>query len=280
MLLSQKQGIDDLIVENLAKNPYSSGPFLVKLVQKGRPDTTKQAVYVALKTLLENEVVAKVGTTYFLSRVWVGKLDRLFEAREKAELVRDAIFDLSEKESISYHFPNLLTCDTYWAHVFELLLDATPKETPICGWMPHEWFAIGRAEVEHNIFKQHETKGKRMLYTIGGTTPLDMLFKREWENPFVSIYTTSERPYPATYYLHVFDEFIIEVFVREDLAAQIEQFYAENKTLTLEAVAFFEKLITSQSAVRMKISRKKKKAALLRKRLSKDFFVPTDILPA
>ena len=280
MLLSQKQGIDDLIVESLAKNPYSSGPYLVKLVQKHRPDSTKQAVYIALKTLLENEIVAKVGTTYFLSRVWVGKLDRLFEAREKAELTRDAIFDLSEEESISYYFPNLLTCDTYWAHVFELLMDAMPTHMPICGWMPHEWFAIGRSEVERNIFKQHETKGKHMFYTIGGTTSLDMLFKREWENSFVSIYTTNERLYPSIYYLHVFEEFIIEVFVREELAAQIEKFYADTETIKPESVTFFEKIITNQSPVRMKISRKKKKAGLLRKKLSKDFLLPAGILTA
>ena len=278
MLLAQKQGVDDLIVAELAKNPYSTGPFLVRLVNKNRKETTKQAVYIALKTLMESEIVAKVGSTNFLSRVWLTRLDQLFQAQKEKEFGRDAIFDLREKESISYHFPNLLTTDTYWAHVFDLLQDWMPKDHPIVGWMPHEWFVIGREEVERNLFKKHVERQKYMCHTIGGTTPLDKGYQREWENPFVSIYTTDEALFPRTYYLHVFEDFLIEVFVIEELALEIDQFYSAHEKLTPQDKALFENLITKHSPVRMKISRRKKKAAILRKRLTKNFYLPTGII--
>ncbi|HEY4527035.1 MAG TPA: hypothetical protein VJK53_04315 [Candidatus Paceibacterota bacterium] len=277
MLLAQKQSIEDLVAENLAKNPYSTGPQLVAMVNKTRENTTKQAVYTALTALIQSEVVAKVGHTYFLSRVWLTKIERLFQIQKEKELVRDAIFDLKETESISYHFPNLLTCDTYWAHVFELLMDWIPADRPICGYMPHEWFAIGRQEVERNIFKAHETKKKHMLYTIGGTTPIDMLFKREWQNPFVSVHTTKDIDFPRTYYLHIFDAFLIEVFVTEELSREIDMFYKQYTTLTTENITLFGKLISKKSPVRMKISRKPKKAALLRKQLMKHFYIPSEL---
>lgn len=277
MLLAHKQGIDDIVAENLAKNPYSTGPQLVALVQKSRENTTKQAVYTALKALIKSEVAAKVGHTYFLSRVWLSRLEHLFQAQKEKELVRDAIFDLKDKEFISYHFPNLLTCDTYWAHVFDLLLEWIPVEKPICGWMPHEWFAIGRQQVERNIFKAHEEKGKHMFYTIGGTTALDMLFKREWQNPFVSVHTTDAAYFARTYYLHVFDDFLIEIFVSEEMSREIDAFYVQHKTPTPENILLFENLISKKSPVRMKISRKAKKAALLRKQLTKHFYVPAEL---
>ncbi len=277
MLLTKKQGVDDIIAENLAKNPYSTGPQLVALVQKSREYTTKQAVYTALKQLTESEAVAKVGHTYFLSRVWLSKLDELFRVQKEKELVRDAIFDLQDKESIYYHFPNLLTCDTYWAHVFDLLLEWIPSDRPICGWMPHEWFAVGRQDVERNIFNEHIARKKYMFYTVGGTTPLDMEFKREWQNPYVVVHTTNAAPFTKTYHLHIFDDFLIEVFIKEDLAQEIEQFYAQHKTLGVENVVFFEALINKKSPVRMKISRKKKKAAQLRKQLTKHFHIPAPL---
>lgn len=265
------------MAENLAKNPYSTGPQLVALVNKTRQNTTKQAVYTAIKSLMGSEVVAKVGHTYFLSRVWLGTVNELFKVQKEKELARDAIFDLHEKESISYHFPNLLTCDTYWAHVFTLLMEWIPAERPIVGWMPHEWFAIGRQEVERNIFKEHETRSKYMFYTIGGTTPLDIDFKREWKNPFVLVHTDKEARFPRTYYLHVFDDFLIEVFAVEELAREIDNFYETHKNLTTENRAFFELLINKKSPVRMKISRRKNKALRLRKQLTKNFHVPAGL---
>jgi len=156
MLLAQKQSIEDLVAENLAKNPYSTGPQLVAMVNKTRENTTKQAVYTALKALMESEVVAKVGHTYFLSRVWLSKVEALFQTQKERETVRDAVFDLREGESISYHFPSLLSCDTYWAHVFSMLTEWISPEVPIMIYMPHEWFVIGRAEVEKNIFKSFD----------------------------------------------------------------------------------------------------------------------------
>src|SRR3989344_9612900 len=87
MLLAHKQSVEDLVAESLAKNPYSTGPQLVAMVNKTRENTTKQAVYTALKALMESEVVAKVGHTYFLSRVWLNKVNDLFKEQKERELV-------------------------------------------------------------------------------------------------------------------------------------------------------------------------------------------------
>jgi len=174
MLLAQKQSIEDLVAENLAKNPYSTGPQLVAMVNRTRENTTKQAVYAALKTLIQSEVVAKVGHTYFLSRVWLSRVNHLFQTQRERETIRDAVFDLREGESISYHFPSLLSCDTYWAHVFSMLTEWVDPSIPIIIYMPHEWFVIGRTEVEKDIFKGFEDSKKLALFTIGGSSPLDM----------------------------------------------------------------------------------------------------------
>ncbi len=275
MLLAQKQSIEDLVAENLAKNPYSTGPQLVSMVQKIREKTTKQAVYTALKSLMDSEVVAKVGHNYFLSRVWLSRVNTLFQMQKERETARDAVFDLREGESISYHFPSLLSCDTYWAHVFQILTEWIDPKVPIMILMPHEWFVIGRTEVEKGVFKGFEDHKKLALFTIGGTTPLDTQFKREWKSEYVQTHLSNKEKFPRTHHVHIFDDFLIEVFIAEELAKEIDAFYMTHTAVVPEKVAEFESLINKRSAVRMKISRKSKKANRLRKQLLKNFYVPS-----
>jgi len=262
------------VAENLAKNPYSTGPQLVKMVQKNRENTTKQAVYIALKALMESEVVAKVGHTYFLSRVWLLKLETLFAAQKERETVRDAVFDLREGESISYHFPSLLSCDTYWAHVFSIFTEWINPSMPIMIYMPHEWFAIGRTRVEKGVFKGFEDNKKLALFTIGGETALDKEFKREWKSPVVQTHLQSSAPFERNYHVHIFSDFLIEVFISVELAKEIDTFYATHETVTTADISQFETLINKRSTVRMKISRKAKKAERLRKQLLRNFYLP------
>ena len=277
MLLAQKQSIEDLVAESLARNPYSTGPQLVAMVNKARESTTKQAVYTALKVLMESEVVAKVGHTYFLSRVWLSKVETLFQTQKQREAARDAVFDLREGESISYHFPSLLSCDTYWAHVFSILTEWIDASVPIMIYMPHEWFVIGRVEVEKSIFKGFEDNKKLALFTIGGSSPLDMQFKREWKSDYVQTHLSDNKSFDRKYHVHIFGDFLIEVFIAEELAKDIDRFYVANKTSTPEHTTEFENLINRKSPVRMKISRKPAKAARLRKQLLRPFYLPAPL---
>ncbi len=275
MLISNKQSVEDILIEKLARNPYIDGVSLVSQVQQTRSNTTKQAVYTALKDLKENEIVAKVKDKYFLTRIWLSKMNQLF--RSKGQLERDAIFDLKEGESISYHFPSVFTCDTYWAHVFNLLIEWIPKERPVFVWNPHQWFAIGRIDVEKNIFKEYLVQNKKAYYLIQGKTELDKEFSKTWKNDNVSIAIGDKTSFAHNYYLNVFDDFIIEVFIDMKLANKIEGFYAAHSKATEEDIVKFENLIKQKLPVRMKISRKKDKAKLLRKKLSKTFFIPKDL---
>lgn len=276
MILSKKQTIEDLIIENLAKNPYMQGIDLVKQIQNIRPKTVKQAVYAALTPLVKNEVVSKIGAKYFLSRVWLNKVTTLLQ--NKKQIIKDAVFELEEKESISYHFPSLLTCDTYWAHIFDLFIEWIPANRPIVIWNPHEWFAIGRTDEESDIFKQFKIKNKFAIYSIQGKTPLDKEFRKNWTTDHVSISTGGSITYQSNYYLNIFDNIILEVFIDKKLALKIEEFYQKYEKLTPENVNEFVNLISEKYKVRMKISRNIKKASKLRKKISKDFYIAKHLI--
>lgn len=274
MIASNKQSVEDILIETLAKNPYILGPDLVNLINQHRPSTTKQAVYTALKSLLASETVAKIGSKYFLSRLWLHKVNQLFKIQKEKEIAKDAIFDLEENESISYHFPSLLICDTYWAHIFNLLIEWIPADSPVFVWNPHEIFTIGRHQIEKFTFEEFQEKNKFGFFITRGTTALDMEIKKTWNSDRISISTNNKINFANNYYLNIFKDFIIEVFIDKRIMKEIEEFYKNNSKINAENMKTFEALFSKKYSVRMKISRKKKKASLLRKKLSKDFYIP------
>ena len=274
MILANRQTIEDIIIEVLARFPNTIGPKLVTLVQKRRSSSTKQAVYYALKSLIESEIVSKAGSSYFISRVWINRVQNLLSSQENKSSNNDLLFSsLSDKQSISYSFPNLMACERYWAHVFDIFMSSIPRECPIFVWNPHEWFVIGREKVEREVFKAFETRKKYAFYTIHGNTPLDTEFKDKLNNKFVTICTNSDIRFADNYYLNIFGDFILEVFLNKRLAREIDIFYKSNKKLSIINIAEFKKLINQKFPIRMKISRNEKKAYALRRKLSKEYLL-------
>ncbi|HYC34250.1 MAG TPA: hypothetical protein VEC13_00805, partial [Candidatus Paceibacterota bacterium] len=187
------------------------------------------------------------------------------------------IFDLKDGESIGYYFPNLLSCDTYWAHIYSLLTEWISKDKPVFRWEPHQWFILGRESVEREILRDSEKKQIYIFFMIQGNTALDQQFKKDWRGDYISININDKNKFNSNYYLHMFDDFLIEVFLDKRLSDRIEEFYRKNMKLDKENQTEFERLVSEKYPIRMKISRNKKKAALLRKKLSKDFYLPSEI---
>ncbi len=274
MLLSHKHNIDDIIIEKLAQKPYITGPQLVALVASARGRVAKQSVYTALDTLIADEIVTKLGSEYLLSKVWINRIYGLLGAYNVQKIPNESIFDLSDGESISYHFPSLLSCDTYWEHIVNTLIETTPSDKPLIFWNPHEWFRIARYVVERDIFDSFVRNEKYAFFITRGTSPLDRDFKVSWRNSHCAINTDDELKLANNCYMNLFDDFIIEVFLDQEMTNKIEQYFQTTTTVTLENTHILEKLITDKHSIRMKISKNAKRAAKLRKRLLRDFYVP------
>jgi hypothetical protein len=274
MLLSKKQTTEDWVVEFLAKNPYSTGPEIVYAINLARGHTVKQTVYNALSNLLEDEIVTKVKNTYIISKVWLNRVDKLLGIHSESELARESIFDLTEGESISYQFPSLISCDTYWEHLFNILIEHTAETTPIAVWNPHEWFGIAREPIERDIYESFTRHNRYAFFTTRGTSTIDHEFKKAWRTDHVGINCDNTINLKDTMYINVFDDFIIDVIFSQSLTEKIEGWYQMNTVITQQNREELIAIIHEKHPLRMKITRSQKKSAVLRKKLLRDFFVP------
>lgn len=270
MILSSNQSTEDIIIEIVATSPYIKGADLVMGVKKRRTTTAKQTIYTALQNLITNEVISKVNGTYFLSRIWLYKINKLFQKTENA----DAILELKDGDFITYSFPNLLSCDMYWAHALNLLLDRMHKNQPVFIWNPHEWFIIGRKEVETDFLKRFKQQNIRCFFVTRDTSLLDKEFKNTWNDSHVSINIDNKISLKDNCYITVFGNIVIEVFITDGFTKKIEKFYQKHQKATADVIRDFEKILSEKQRIRMKISNNPEKAFMLRKRLSKDFHIP------
>ena len=272
MIGSRKQTIEDIIVETLARNPYITGPDLVSFIKVKRPQTTKQAVYAALSPLLRNEIVHKRKQEYFLTNTW---MRYIYELLKPEVTSNDEIFILEDGQSISYHFPNLLSCDKYWAHIFSLLIKKAYEPKGVMLWYPHYIFLVGRNKVEQEIIDDHAQYKNTGYYSFGGATPIDQTIKKKYTSDYLRINTGADFGFKNNYFLNVFGDIVVEVFLTMELSEKIENWYQSNPTIVRDNVAEFRKFFEEAYPIRMKISRNKKKAQQLRKKLSRDFYIPS-----
>lgn len=272
MLISNKKNIEDIVIETLSVSLNKSGLDLVSDIQKIRPKTTKQAVYSALRFLLQEDIILKIENKYLLNRVWSKKLINLLNTNE-SKIIKDPIFNIKNGEFVSYNFSTFAMCDNYWAHIFDLLIDYTPRETSIFIWNPHEWLTLGRSTTENYVFRLFEEKRKKAYFSIQGKTELDLAFKKKYKNDYIHINTGDGLPFKDNYYVNVFSDFVIEVTIDPKLAKEINTIYQNNNKVTKKDILFLENLTHEKYKVKMKISRNNTKAEVLRKKLSRDFYI-------
>lgn len=275
MLYTERKNIDDLIVEILSKRPNITGPLLLSEIQQSRESTTKQAMYYALGYLLNAEVVVKVGTGYSIGNIWKLKIQNNL-IKDSSDL--QSVLGLNDGESISLKFPSLMTADFYWAHLFTELTDWIPENVPIFIWNPHEWYVIGREEVEREVLKNFTVKNKKAYFSISGKTALDKDFRKVYTSDNLSINTGVPEIFPNHVYLNVFNDVLIEVFLSKELVREVDRFYETHQValgqLTPEDKNEFIKIISKKYPVRIKVSKNKKKTDEIRKKLAKDFIIP------
>lgn len=270
MILSSNQSVEDIIIEIIATSPYIKGPDLILATKQRRIGTAKQTIYTALQNLITNEIVSKVDNAYFISRIWLNKMNTLFKTTRDT----DAVLELKEGDFITYSFPSLLSCDIYWAHILNLLLDGFPKNSPVFIWNPHEWFIIGRRSVEVEFLNKFNRQNIHAFFVTRETSQLDKEFKNHWNRDYLSIHTDNKISLKDNYYITIFGDLIIEVFITEAFARKIEGFYQKHQKVTNTVIKDFERIVAEKQRVRMKISKNSKKAFILRKKLSKGFHIP------
>jgi hypothetical protein len=273
MLFSKDITLEDRIVLLLQSGPLSTDNLLACL-QKVRIGTTKQGMYRVLRILIRSDIVVKSGRIVSLSVAWVERVSSLTNAAEGAYLRKreGSVLDLEEGDSIRYSFRNTNVAEAFWNHTNHVLVKAHPR-TPWFGYNPHCWFFLADPARERGFRDLLVKQGGQYLMTVGGDTSLDRAIKGEFDGKG-SQYHRRQTPLFAknNYYLNIIGDYVIEAWLAPTHARAIEQLY-QNTSDTHCAQQKLLDIINSKGRTRLVVSRNSKKAATLRGKLGRVFYV-------
>lgn len=272
-ILSPKS-IEDFIIYCL-KTGEKHSIELLEEVQKMRGVITKQGFYTALRQLKKEEVVTIRAKIIALNTVWIRRLQEAVENMAKTYLHDENSFDLlalSDKEHATFYFTTSASLDIFWGHSQNIFLHATPANEPEYCYDPHYWFYIARRETEERLLSEITTQGRQFLISVGGDDALDSAIKSDFASDYLQ-YTVDRVFQKENYYVTVIGDYITEVFLDEQIARAVDQIYKSTHALTEEVVNTLKELLSRRARHRLKISRDSKRAARLKKRLGKNFYI-------
>ncbi len=265
-------------VANLLQKNSLTGARLLEEIKKDRPKTTKQAVYAALRVLRSGEIVVKHKKLFSLSSVWIMKMAEFFQLAKhfytKTATADEGFLSLEDGDRVSYAFKNPNVADIFWGHAFDILSEITPLNEPVYLYNPHEWFLLARHDSEKAIFDRITKTGKQVLVIAGGNTILDKNLTKEFDGKISQYYPTDEMIFEKrNYYLNIFDDFIIEALIDEDVAKKIDAFYQTTSTWNKESEIVLKRIIETEGKNKLTISRNNKRAEKLKKIFKKYFYI-------
>ncbi len=266
--------IESRIIWMLKDKPLPTATVIEK-IQKSRPNTPKQSVYLALRKLKKKEVVAMTSKTVSLHQSWIISLRSFLETADaNISSKNEELLTLEEKESITYSFNSLLSLDMFWAHAFGTFMSNLKKGESSLLYNPHEWFLIARKNSEYALIKETAKRKINWLGLIGGKTPLDTAMKAYFDGTYARCHFVGKDIFPNNYYMNCFGEFLIEVWLDPGTAQEIEGIYKNYSELNKQAADDLRTIVEKkQYKHRMRISRNNSKAMKMRKLFDKYFLI-------
>lgn len=105
----------------------------------------------------------------------------------------------------------------------------------------------------------------------------DKEFKKEFSSDYVKINTSEDVILQTNQQLTIFEDYIITTIIPKALQDKIDTYYKDGENIN-ELKMKISKMNIENKNARLIIERNKKKAKILRKKLSKNFYIPKDLI--
>ncbi len=268
MLFSPNESIEDATIRLVSMGKTSPTDIFESLQKEGN-SISKRGVYKAIHYLLEHTILVKSGKKLSISQEWVDSVTRALKNNFTMPVLADG-------ESATYKYKSLVNLDAYWKHLTKSLKDQY-STYPVFLYSPYNiWLHLAdRTESQLEYYRSFEKERRYGYLVLGNRSELDMEFKKTLQSEFLQIDTWDKPPFKETEYYTIIDDIIVTTKVGPKLTKIIASFY--KTTPTIESKSKLNRILDITDISKIKIERNKKKAKYLRKRLSKNFYIPKEI---
>jgi hypothetical protein len=228
-----------------------------------------QAVYKAIKELLEEEVVIGEDKKYSLNIEWAKKLQSLTDIIETNYYAKSRINNLSGindanhgGEIIILNFDTLFDAEKYLYYFMKNELLKIKSDT-ICWSENYRWQPIYYLRAEYNYYKKFIGRNHKFYFTGFGKSALEKECIEFYKSLGIKFRHSSEE---LANDMLVFGNYVITIFIPEDIKKNMSRLLMEsNKTKLLTEV------LEKKSSIRVMINHDKELAEQIKKQTIRRF---------
>lgn len=277
-----KENIKNLIIDLLSDGSKKATDVIkeIKILKSG---ATKQAVYLALRNLIKEEIIIKYSKKVMLNQIWVNqlnefvnKIDKNYLENYKGAKKKGELDKMIEGDRIIYLFKNINSFDSFWNHIFSIIVKRTNILAPLYLYNPHEWFLFAREKSDEYMWKWIDAKKPKTYFAIGGNTALDKLVKKNYSSRSTEISSGEKMGFGNNYCLAIIENYLIETFFDKVLSNKIDKIYDESRN-EKEVSEKIKELVNEKSRFKIIVSINSEKANRIKKKFEKIFFIPKNI---
>ena len=270
MFFSLKESLEDSIIRRLLDNEAKVKNLQQRLL-KDKVNVTSQGIYKILKDLISQEIIIKHGQFYSLNEEWRNRVIKELNKNNQG-------ISLTEGEKISFYFNSLIHLDQQWKNLVLPLHQAYPQD-PIFLYNPHEiWIHLNeqRKISEYEYYSSFAAKKIHAFCVFGGNTIHETIIKKELQNEYMQVAIGVEY-FSKTDYLAIFNDYIVTTKLSKPLTKKIEDCYQSTENM-VKLEKQLQMIGIEKKKIKLTIERNQEKAKKLRKRMSKQFFVPQKLI--
>jgi ribosomal protein S1 len=97
---------------------------------------------------------------------------------------------------------------------------------------------------------------------------------KDFDKNYVKMTINTDLGYKLNHYINIFGDYIIDAYLDMENAKRIDEFYKKNKKISPNMIEELRVITNQKGRNRLVISKNKKRAHKLRKKLAKDFHIP------
>lgn len=269
MLYTKKESLEDKIVRYLTdSNKTIYG--IKEGLKREKNMVTDQGIYKSIRLLIKEEVVIKNKDIFSLNEEWKNKIIEGFQ--------KNIEFELSEKEQIQFDLSSLIHLDQQWKNI-TISIQKNISGFPVFFYNPHDiWSFLSESRKQSEIsYYKNLYKNKTYSFCVNaGNTKFDKIMRQERETEYNRININDEL-FKNTDYITIIGDYITIVRISKKTAELIERNYKESKDYQ-DFQKQIQKLGIEKKKVKLIIEKNKQKAKTLRKKLSKNLYIPKDLI--
>lgn len=273
MLFSSKETVKDLIIKELLNKEETAENIRNIIVDKYKRQITIFGVYKILEKLKVEEIITKADKKYVVSEEW---RNRVIEKLSKKE---NDFIELEEGEELDFKFNSLANLDHYWKNI-AISIERENSNFPIFFLSPHALWAFineSRNISEKEYYKSFNKRKINLFQSVQGNEFFDKEFKKEFSSDYIQINTGEKNDNKSTNHIAIFGDYITTTILSKNISDKIDSLYKEEKDINIFKNKFSKIEVENKNA-RLIVERNKKKAKILRKKLSKNFYIPKDLI--